>query len=71
MRVKSQLQDPGREKLISGQRREYPLHKKYALDEVVTDQLPDKTEYLISQAYRQTRQEEKYNVDLPAYVLHY
>ena len=31
MRAKSPLQDPGREKLIAGQGREYPLHEKYYL----------------------------------------
>ena len=39
--MKSSLQDPDREKLIAGQ--EYPLHKKYGFDEVVTVQLTNKT----------------------------
>ena len=54
MRVKSPLQDPGREKLIAGQGREYRLHEKHDLDKVVSDQLSDKTEYVIIRAYRQT-----------------
>ena len=68
MRVRSTLQDPGRE-LIAGQGRVYPIHEKYDLDEVVTDQLPDKTKYIIIRAYRQPRQEEKFNIYLPAYFL--
>ena len=71
-RVRSPLLDPGREKLIAWKGREYPLHEKYGLDEVVTDQLPDKTRYIIISTYRQLRQEEKkFNVDLPAYFLHF
>ena len=70
MRARSPLQDPGSEKLITGQDREYPLHEKYELDEAVSDQLPDKTKYIIIRAYRQPRQD-KFNVDLPAYFLRF
>ena len=69
MRVRSSLQDPGREKLISGQGHEYPLQQKYNLDEVVTDQMPDKMDYTIVRAYLQLRQEKPFNVDLPAYFI--
>ena len=71
MRVRSPLQDPGREKLIAGHGREYPLQETYDLDEVVTDQQPDKTKYIIIRAYRQPRQEEKFNVDLPSYFIRF
>ena len=67
--VRSPLQEPGREKLITTRGQEYPLHEKYDLDEVVTDQLTDKTRYIIIRAYRLPRQEEKFNVNLPAYFL--
>ena len=40
MRARSPLQDPGRERLVAGKGGEYPLHEKYDLNEVVTDQLP-------------------------------
>ena len=60
-----------REKLVAGEGREYPLHEKYDLDEVVIDQQPDKTKYIIIRAYRQLRQEEKFNVDLPAYFIRF
>ena len=42
-RVRSPLHEPGREKLVAGEGREYPHHEKYDLDEVVTDQQPNKT----------------------------
>ena len=61
------MQEPDREKLMATRGQEYPLHEKYDLDEVVTDQLQDKTRYIIIRAYRLPRQEEKFNVDLPAY----
>ena len=70
-RVKSPLQEPDREKLIAAKGPEYPLHEKYDLDEVVTDQLPNKTRYIIIRAYRLPRQEANFNVDLPAYFLHF
>ena len=61
-RVRSPLQEPSREKLIATKGQEYPLHKKYDLDEVVTDQLLDKTRYFIIRAYRLPRWEEQFNV---------
>ena len=70
-RMRSPLQEPGRSKLVAGEGREYPLHEKYDLDEMVTDQHPDKTKYIIIRAYRQLRQEEKFNVDLPAYFIRF
>ena len=71
MRVRSPLQDPGREKLVAGEGREYPLHETYDPDEVVTDQQLYKTKYIIIRAYRQPRQEEKFNVALLAYFIHF
>ena len=53
-RVRSPLQKPSREKLVPGEGREYPLHEKYDLDEVVTDQQPDKTKYIIIRAERRS-----------------
>ena len=38
---------------------------------VVTDQQPNKTTYIIIRAYRQLREEEKFNVDLPAYFIRF
>ena len=67
-RVRSPLKEQGREKLVAGDGRQYPLHEKYDLDEVVTDQQLNKTKYIIIRAYRQLREEEKYNVDLLAYL---
>ena len=56
------------EKIISAPGRpERPLHEKYDLDEVVTDKLPDGPQYIIIRAYRQQREGEEFNVDLPAY----
>ena len=46
---------------------EWPLHEKYDLDEVVTDKLSDGPQYIIIRAYRQQREGEEFNVDLPAY----
>ena len=68
-RVRSPLKE--QEKMIAGDGRQYPPHEKYDLDEVVTDQQPNKTKYIIIRAYRQLREEEKFNVDLPAYFIRF
>ena len=70
-RVRSPLKEQGREKLVSGEGRQYSLHEKYDLDEVVTGQQPNKTKYIIIRAYRQLREGEKFNVDLPAYFIRF
>ena len=70
-RVRLPPKEQGREKLVAGEGRQYPLHEKYDLNDVVTDQQPNKTKYIIIRAYRQLLEEEKFNVDLPAYFIRF
>ena len=68
-RIHSPLQDLSR--VLSTDVRatkEYPLHKKYDLDDVLTDKLENRNcRYVIIRAYRQQWEKENINVDLPAY----
>ena len=55
-----------------GATKEYPLHEKYDLDEVVTDKLEHQDCcYVIIRAYRQQWEEKTINVDLPAYFIYF
>ena len=68
--IKSPLLDLSREERTDvGATKEYPLHENYDLDEVMTDKLENRDcRYVIIRAYRQQREEESINVDLPAYI---
>ena len=71
-RVQSPLDFRREERREVGATKEYPLHEKYDLDEVVTDKLQQRDcRYVIIRAYRQQREEEAINVDLPAYFIYF
>ena len=71
-RIQSPLDFSREERREVGATKEYPLHEKYDLDEVVTDKLQHRDcRYVIIRAYRQQREEETINVDLPAYFIYF
>ena len=53
----------------AGAAAEYILHEKYELDEVVTDVLPNRKQFIIVKAKRMSREEEDFNIDLPAFFI--
>ena len=70
-RIQSPLDLNREERREVGATKEYPLHEKYDLDEVVTDKLEYRDcRYVIIRAYRQ-RREETINMDLPAYFIYF
>ena len=70
--TQSPLQDLSREETDIGASKEYSLHEKYDLDEVVPEKLENRDcQYVIIRAYRQQREEKSINVNLPAYLIYF